>query len=300
MRSSCPVCGSSEIAERFSVGDLNQHMSAEVFRYLECARCGSVFVADVPADLGSYYGSGYAPYKSRDPAVFEKMVEAERPKLEIVSSVARGRALLEVGAASGAFAVLAQRNGFDVTAIEMDADSCSFMRTNGIAAVESADVVQAVGALPAFDVIVMWHAIEHLPNPAEAFRALAAKLRPGGVLVIAAPNPGSLEFRVFGRLWVHVDAPRHLTLIPRSALDQLARSAGLAPALARHRFRYDAQFDIYPWFIRSYLNWVSPSLKSRFVLRVATRLLSYPLYAILSVLRGGEGATYTRVFARER
>lgn len=298
MRSNCPVCGSSDLADAFSVGDLNQHMSPEEFRYLECPRCGAIFIAEVPPDLGRYYGSAYGPYQARDPALFERMVEAERLKLEIVSGVASGMTLLEIGAAAGAFAVLAKRNGFEVTAVEMDGESCEFMRTQGITAVHSSNVVDAVDALPAFDMIAMWHAIEHLPDPSDAFRALAAKLRPGGVLVIAAPNPSSVEFRLFGRHWVHVDAPRHLALIPRSALDELARSVGLSPASPRHRFRYDRQFEIYTWFIRSYYNRMPPWVKSRFLLRVPLRLLSYPLYGVLSLFRGREGNTYTRIFAR--
>jgi 2-polyprenyl-3-methyl-5-hydroxy-6-metoxy-1,4-benzoquinol methylase len=294
------VCGSSDLSNAFSVGDLNQGTSSEKFRYDRCAECGALFVAAVPADLGRYYGSGYLPYQARDSALFERTVAAERPKLDIVSGVAHGRTLLEIGAAAGAFAVLAKRNGFEVTAVEMDAESCAFMRTQGITAVETSDVVQAVSTLPAFDVIAMWHSIEHLPNPAEAFRALAGRLRPGGVLVIAAPNPGSAEFRLFGRHWVHVDAPRHLALIPRSALDRLARSVGLSPAAPRHRFHYDRQFESYWWFMRSYYNCMPPWVKSRFLLRVPLRLLSYPLYALLSLFRGREGNTYTRVLARDQ
>jgi 2-polyprenyl-3-methyl-5-hydroxy-6-metoxy-1,4-benzoquinol methylase len=293
------VCGSSDVSRAFSVGDLNQGTSPESFLYLQCAGCGAIFIAEIPTDLSRHYGVAYPPY-AKDSAVFEKTVEAERPKLEIVSGVARGRTLLEVGAASGAFATLAQRNGFEVTAIEMDPDSCTFMRSNGIVAIQSGDVIQAIRTLPEFNVIALWHVIEHLPNPAEAFRALASKLRPGGALVIAAPNPASPEFRLFRARWVHVDAPRHLTLIPRLALDRLARSIGLSPASPRHRYDYDAGFDVPEWLVRSLRNWFPPALRTRFVVSMPTHLIAYPLHALLDMLRGGEGNTYTRVFVRER
>jgi hypothetical protein len=109
----------------------------------------------------------------------------------------------------------------------MDARCCRFLRTvAGIATIQSTDAVQAVQDKGPYDVIVLWHVIEHLPNFQRTLDALAGKVRKGGVLVIAAPNPEALQFRILGRYWTHVDAPRHVVLIPVDLLAVHMRKFG--------------------------------------------------------------------------
>jgi len=74
------------------------------------------------------------------------------------------------------------------------------------------------------DVIALWHALEHLHDPWRLLEAACAKLANGGALMVAMPNPHSLQLRLFGRFWTHIDTPRHLHLVPSGVLcDRLAR-----------------------------------------------------------------------------
>ena len=75
--------------------------------------------------------------------------------------------------------------------------------------------------------IVFWHALEHLPEPAEALAHAAALLEPGGLLVVAIPNAASLQAAVFGDAWLALDLPRHLTHITARALVERCRELGL-------------------------------------------------------------------------
>ena len=78
------------------------------------------------------------------------------------------------------------------------------------------------------DVIVAWHVIEHLENLRGFVSSASQAIRkPNGMIIVSAPNPQAWSFKMFGRYWVHVDAPRHLTLIPLQALDKLMTSHGL-------------------------------------------------------------------------
>jgi hypothetical protein len=86
-------------------------------------------------------------------------------------------------------------------------------------------------------VIALWHVIEHLSDPWRMLETAAARLRPGGVLVLATPNPAALQFRLFGGRWTHVDAPRHLWLIPPRVLAARGEALGLAPRLQTTRDR---------------------------------------------------------------
>jgi hypothetical protein len=80
-----------------------------------------------------------------------------------------------------------------------------------------------------YDAIALWHVLEHLPDPWETLEAAAATLSPTGVLVLAAPNPKAMQFSLFKRYWTHLDAPRHLQLIPLPTLRERALSWGLQP-----------------------------------------------------------------------
>jgi hypothetical protein len=75
--------------------------------------------------------------------------------------------------------------------------------------------------------IVMWHSLEHLREPGNALDAAVERLLPNGVLVVAVPNIASLQARAFGRYWLALDMPRHLTHIPASTLIRKIRALGL-------------------------------------------------------------------------
>jgi len=224
---SCPQCG-GETETAFQTTDLNRRIGSAAFSYRRCRRCGVTYLENVPADLQRYYAADYY-YIARSLDELKAWGDAERYKLDIVSKFRRGGRLIEVGPASGAFAYLAQNAGFEVTAIEMD-ERCSryLAEEAGLHVIHSADEARALATAPAADVIAMWHVIEHLVDPWAMLDVAAAKLKPGGILVLAAPNPAALQLGLFGGRWVHVDAPRHLWLIPPEVLEKRGEKAGLA------------------------------------------------------------------------
>jgi SAM-dependent methyltransferase len=166
------------------------------------------------------------------PASREELVRGSRPydtyKIDFVRALAPQGRLVEVGPGIGGFAALAQDAGYDVEAIEMDAGASTFLASVvGIKVYQTGDAAGALRREGPFDVVAMWHVIEHLPDPFETLRAVAGALAPGGVALIAAPNPDALQFRLFGPRWTHLDAPRHLFLIPIPALLEAASTLGL-------------------------------------------------------------------------
>ena len=117
----------------------------------------------------------------------------------------------------------------------MDARCCEFLEKEiGVRVVQSVNPAATLHTLPrdaTFDVIALWQVFEHLAEPWAFFATAVERLRPGGVLVIATPNPAALQFRIFGRYWVHLDAPRHLQLVPAATLARRGRELGLEQAL---------------------------------------------------------------------
>jgi 2-polyprenyl-3-methyl-5-hydroxy-6-metoxy-1,4-benzoquinol methylase len=224
----CHACA-GEAHLRFVARDVNRALSSDGFPYYQCGTCGLLFLEPVPDDLSRFYPADYHAPPTRD--ALDRSAEADRYKLDIVQRFRTGGRLAEIGPSWGGFVHLARRAGFEVDALEMDPRCCAFLRdTVGVNVVETSEPARALRDRPPYDVVALWHVIEHLPDPVALVRAAAERLRPGGVLVVAAPNPLALQFRLTGARWPHVDAPRHVTLIPPSLLAAWAAAAGLAPA----------------------------------------------------------------------
>ena len=221
----CPLCG-GPARPAFVTRDYNRGATGERFSYDRCDACSSYFLVNVPADLAPFYGGDY--FVLPDPARLARLAARESYKLDFLRRHVREGRVVEVGPGFGAFAYLARRAGFAYTGIEMDPRCCEYLRAEvGVEAIESDAPVDALAALPANDAIVLWHALEHLPRPWDLLEQAAARLEPGGILVVAMPNPAAFQFRILRRRWTHVDAPRHLFIIPALALVERARSAGL-------------------------------------------------------------------------
>jgi SAM-dependent methyltransferase len=223
--SRCHYCNGSASA-LFDALDENRRISEASFKYVKCASCKTVFLSDPPADLGRYYEAEYydIPSVERLAAIARK----DRNKIETILRFAQGGRLLEVGPAFGVFAWQAKEAGFSVDVIEMDARCCEYLRDKvGVSVLQSDDPNSTIQTLPQHEVIAIWHVLEHLRDPLGFLRAAAANLAPDGVLVIAMPNPSAFQFRIMGSRWPHLDAPRHLALIPAATLASKAREAGL-------------------------------------------------------------------------
>jgi 2-polyprenyl-3-methyl-5-hydroxy-6-metoxy-1,4-benzoquinol methylase len=90
-----------------------------------------------------------------------------------------------------------------------------------------------VGTLPhadlqpgSFDVITMWHSLEHVHRPLDVLRAAFELLVPGGKLIVATPNLASVPYRVFRQNWFGLDLPRHLTHFTPATLGAIITAAG--------------------------------------------------------------------------
>jgi SAM-dependent methyltransferase len=255
-----------------------------------------MFLAPVPADLGRYYPAQYYDLPRSESELADRAHRLQQAKLDVVTRFAKKGRLLEIGPAYGLFAYLAKTAGFDVTVIEMDSRCCEFLReTVGVEVVQGANTVEMLKALPKFDVIVLWQVIEHLTDSWSVLSELAEKLDPGGVLVIDTPNPEAFQFRVLGSRWTHVDAPRHVTLIPAALLARYLEGRGLKPIWRSAKGPIAIGYNGFGW---------AHSLKSLFENELVGKLAYLAGRVIAKLLvpierTGWRGSTYTAVFKKE-
>jgi SAM-dependent methyltransferase len=248
--SRCPLCG-AESRYALTASDRNRELTPDRFIYNRCVACESVFLIDVPADLsrsyeGAYHGFGAdgEPEWRENPT----LLAVEQFRARLLRDHLDGGALIDVGAGAGGFVAAASAVGFDASAIEMDARCCAYMRERlGVRAVCSDQPIDALRALPPARVITLWHSLEHLRNPAEMLDAAAERLQPGGVLAIGVPNPASLQFRLLGKRWAHLDAPRHLCLMPEPALVERLQKLGLRRVAAMTDDPFGVICSIHGW-----------------------------------------------------
>jgi SAM-dependent methyltransferase len=225
----------------------------------------------------------------------QRGARAERYKLDLIRPFAPSGRLVEVGSGPGTFAFAAREAGYDVTCIEMDARSCEHLRTVvGVQAVRSDEPARALADLPPSQVVAMWHVLEHLHDPWGSLEAAATNLVPGGVLAVAVPNPRSFQFRLMRGRWPHVDAPRHLFLIPAGLLEERARAAGLERATLTARDRGGLYWNRFGW---QHLLMRPRGSKLRTTAAVAFGVGAAALMAPIE-LSDLRGSTYTAVFRK--
>jgi len=78
-----------------------------------------------------------------------------------------------------------------------------------------------------YDIIIMWHVLEHIKNPSVFLQRLSSLLNKNGVFIFEVPNRNSLGFRLTRKQWFHLDTPRHLYHFNQHSLKQLLNQQGL-------------------------------------------------------------------------
>jgi 2-polyprenyl-3-methyl-5-hydroxy-6-metoxy-1,4-benzoquinol methylase len=292
VRQLCPHCASAS-TEFFQATDYNRAFPGR-FPYHRCSSCGLVFIEAIPTNLPDYYAGGYQA-KPHSLSELRSMAAPESYRLEPILQHRRRGKLLEVGPWIGLFSSNARDAGFDVSAIELDAGCVKLLRDLlGVRAIQSNDPAKTLAGLEEeFDVIALWHSIEHLPRPWEVIRQAARRLAPDGILLIAAPNPESSQMNVLREKWYHLDSPRHLYFLPQSLVSSLAREEGLEMLSATTNDRLGKVLDRMGW--DAYVDSFVPVPGIR---RIAKHTVSPLLARVYGSHREGSGAGYTMVMRR--
>ncbi|MGI4833719.1 MAG: class I SAM-dependent methyltransferase [Janthinobacterium lividum] len=238
----CPICGSTNLQPRLRVPD--RSVSQETFVLDECQRCGFLFTNPRPdaASIGRYYESAaYVSHNARAGGLVNQVYRVARfftvrYKTRLITRLNGGQPgrLLDYGCGTGHFLAQARRAGWAVTGLEPNPQA----RADAAARVgqpigEPAELAELPPA--SFDVITLWHVLEHVHALDDTLTQLLAALRPGGQLLVAVPNAASYDARHYGPHWAAYDVPRHLYHFTPATMRRL---------LARHGLRITRQVPL--------------------------------------------------------
>jgi len=264
---------------------------------VRCVACGAWTTDPAPSseELERAYAGPYRPASGRFAGFGDALLRRLRARLAgRLDRLAPPGPILDVGAGDGALLEALRRRGRETLAIDRCA-SPPDVREMDLSAVEGT-----------WAGVVFWHSLEHLPEAGAALDRAASILDPGGLLVIAMPNPASLQAGLFGERWFANDFPRHLVHVPAPTL--IARASDLGLAVERVSYLRGGQVA-FGW-LHGFVAWLPgrPSLydairrpqareapisapRRSFVLLVAALLLPLALACAVGEAAFGRGGT---------
>ena len=220
-------------------------------------------------------------------------------RCRLVTRHVRGGRLLDVGCATGDFlSEMWRQPGWLVLGIEPSPAAGRYAHDQVGLTVVAGTLNDAAFADASFDAVTMWDVLEHVYRPREVIAEAARILRPGGVLVVNHPNTESIDRRLFTRLWVGYELPRHLYLYPPEMLRRLMAEHGLREVervcfYGSHAAAVDSMIYLFEQFFGR--GWASRSLRK--VLRsLPVRVAAVPYFVLTDRLR--LGSNVTAVFER--
>lgn len=211
----CPICRTDKFNDFLLCKD--HLLTGETFSIVKCNHCSFIFTNPRPVagELGRYYKStDYISHSNNRNGFFNTIYQIVRnytlkQKYRLISKKIASGSILDIGCATGEFLFTMKSNGWKVAGIEPDVQ----VRKAAIEkyALEVYDEIE-IDSLPpnSFDVITMWHVLEHVPQLNERVEQCKKLLKSGGYLFIALPNNESFDSEIYREYWAAYDVPRHL------------------------------------------------------------------------------------------
>lgn len=199
-------------------------LSKESFELLYDEEMDMLVTHPIPNDITKYYESkDYISHSDGEGSFFEKTYQWVKRinlynKISLVKKYAgSSRTLLDVGAGTGNFLIGARRKGWKVSGVEPNTDARRLASEKGIELQKNLNAING----EKFQIITLWHVLEHLPNLKESVQQLSELLEDDGTLIVAVPNFKSYDAQFYKSYWAAYDVPRHLWHFSRKAIENL-------------------------------------------------------------------------------
>ena len=249
MNKKCPWCGSEKAQINLWLKD--EFLTKEDFHICECLNCGLLYTMPRPdkEKIGAYYKSEayYSHQENKKgfiPKVYERVKSINlKHKYRLATNGLQPGKLLDIGCGVGDFLHTAEMHGWECIGVEPseDAKSIAQKRIKGkiITSMELESFPDG-----AFDVITMWHVLEHVDDLKWQVAQLQRLVKPSGRVVIAVPNYTSYEGQYYKEHWAAYAVPRHLNHFNRITLSKIFKTSGLE-LVKMDKLKWDAYYISY-------------------------------------------------------
>jgi 2-polyprenyl-3-methyl-5-hydroxy-6-metoxy-1,4-benzoquinol methylase len=222
----CPICGSQKLKE-FSIG--------KIFMY-ECMDCGIVFNKDIPdgTAIKEYYQKDYNLTEDIEKGIEKRRFFRYPEQLELLSIISKYKGapakILDIGCDRGFFLDEVRRYGYDIYGVEPLNKARQYLGKIGITAIDNIDKINAK-----FDIITMWHSLEHYQNPKHGISEIRQYLNDDGYLFIRVPAFDCLWRKVFKSKWIWFQPENHYFHYSLKSLKYLLNNSGFKTIEIYHR-----------------------------------------------------------------
>ncbi len=238
MSTECRLCSSSNTQLLFISKNIHgKHLLGdEKFNVLECKNCKITFT-DV--DANSVFYNHYYPENYYDEFHGSRLIEGilsflgkfsfQRKLRLILRHKPPGNRVLEIGCAQGKF-LNSLPAVFEKFGVEINENGRRYIQEHyPTITVYQGDIENENfgDCTKKYDIILMWHVLEHIKNPSSFLQRLSSLLNKNGVFIFEVPNRDSLGFRLTRKQWFHLDTPRHLYHFNQRSLKKLLNQHGL-------------------------------------------------------------------------
>ena len=199
-------------------------VSGEEYQVMTNATYDMLVTHPVPKNLEDYYKSeNYISHTDSKKKLIDKVYQAVKNitlkrKLKLINSFKiASKNILDIGAGTGDFLKVCTNNGWNVSGIEPSLEARNIAQKKGVILKENVSEFKN----RKFDVITLWHVLEHVENLSEYISILHSLLSDDGKLIIAVPNFKSDDAKFYKKNWAAYDVPRHLWHFSQTSISKL-------------------------------------------------------------------------------
>ncbi|MFD3408500.1 class I SAM-dependent methyltransferase [Aquirufa sp. HETE-83D] len=227
----CPVCGSPDSTLKFKAKDYT--VTNEMFHIVTCDSCRLIYTNPRPAanEAGPYYhATAYISHSDTNEGIVNKLYHAVRKitlksKTSWIEPEKKGnKELLDIGCGNGHFLAAAKERGWNINGVELDPETAA--RATKLTGIDIAPALREIATEKKFQVITLWHVLEHVYELDDYFQFFKNRLETDGKLLLALPNPASFDANYFKEYWAAYDVPRHIYHFTPETISALAAKYG--------------------------------------------------------------------------
>jgi 2-polyprenyl-3-methyl-5-hydroxy-6-metoxy-1,4-benzoquinol methylase len=231
MIETCPVCGADNPKLLFKATPID-YSSNKLYDIAKCQACGHGFTISAQYHAEDYEGGSYdAKEKFWHRLVKPLLTGLERSKISYFRTLDKKKpAILEIGSGKGRFIKMLTEKGYSAYGIEPSRRSFEVARSQGCDTIFNC-TIQQMHAIPdlnrKYDLVILWHVLEHLEDPSENLNLLKGFLSAKGAIIVAVPNFDSWQATGGKSDWYHLDPSRHVSHFTPGSLNVLAKNNSL-------------------------------------------------------------------------